>query len=319
MVLILGKHYKLTNEDKQKLSHQDITFEKIALPTDSYDQTIEKIQSYLDTNQVKSIVLNLEKQVSLEVESYLEELDYKGVNIISFGEFAQKYLQNKNIKYNDENIKVLLDIRHNIGKKLLKRTFDVVFASSALIALSPVLLAIAIIIKIKSPEGNVLFTQQRLGLHGKFFRVIKFRTMVPNAEAILEEWLSTHPEVREEYLTYRKLDNDPRIISGIGEFLRRSSLDEFPQFFNVLLGDMSVVGPRPYIREEFYKHSKTHIDVITSVKPGVTGYWQVTERHDCPFDKRVDIDIDYIQKQNLWFDFKIVLMTVKVMLLGKGA
>jgi lipopolysaccharide/colanic/teichoic acid biosynthesis glycosyltransferase len=143
--------------------------------------------------------------------------------------------------------------------------------------------------------------------------------MVPNAEAILEDMLEKDEEIRNEYIKYRKLKNDPRIIPVIGNFLRKSSLDKLPQFFNVLLGDMSVVGPRPYIKEEFYKHTQTHIDIITSVKPGVTGYWQVTDRNTATFNGRVDSDIEYVKNQNLTLDIKIIFQTVKVMVFRKGS
>ncbi|MBD3842517.1 MAG: sugar transferase, partial [Campylobacterales bacterium] len=197
--------------------------------------------------------------------------------------------------------------------------FDFFFSLFALILLSPVMIFIAIAIKIKSPNGPILFTQQRLGLNGKFFRVYKFRTMIPDAEAVLAKWLETHPEIRDEYLTYRKLKNDPRIIPIIGEFLRKTSLDEIPQFFNVLLGDMSVVGPRPYIANEFHNHSRQYVEVITSVKPGITGYWQVKTRNKSTFNQRVEMDMEYIKNQTFWLDLKIIFQTVLVMIFKKGA
>jgi lipopolysaccharide/colanic/teichoic acid biosynthesis glycosyltransferase len=143
--------------------------------------------------------------------------------------------------------------------------------------------------------------------------------MIPNAEAVLEKMLQEDKELEAEYLKYRKLQNDPRIIPLIGNFLRKSSLDELPQFFNVLLGEMSIVGPRPYIPEEFYRHTQTHIDIITSVKPGVTGYWQVTDRNAATFNGRVDSDIEYVKNQNLTLDIKIIFQTVKVMVFRKGS
>ncbi|GAB4270298.1 MAG: hypothetical protein Kow0029_06920 [Candidatus Rifleibacteriota bacterium] len=200
-----------------------------------------------------------------------------------------------------------------------RRIFDLVFSAAVLIVLSPFFLLIAILIKIQSPGAPVIFTQKRLGLNGKIFKLYKFRTMVPGAEKILAEWLETRPEIKEEYFTYRKLKNDPRIIPYIGTFLRKSSLDELPQFFNVLLGDMAVVGPRPYIKEEFYKHSQEVVDAITSVKPGITGYWQTRERHANTFDHRVNTDLEYLQLRTFWLDLEIIFNTLTAMIFKTGA
>jgi len=213
----------------------------------------------------------------------------------------------------EQEIRVFEVSKYNI------RIFDILFSLFALIVFSPIIVIISIIIKFKSPEGNILFTQKRLGLNGKEFDVYKFRTMVPNAEEKLEELLERDEAVKKEYLTYRKLKNDVRIIKGIGDFLRKSSLDELPQFFNVLLGTMSVVGPRPYMKAEFFEHSSAIVEKITSVKPGITGYWQVIpSRHDTTFNERVKNDLEYIEQKSLWLDLKIIFKTVWVMLLRRG-
>jgi lipopolysaccharide/colanic/teichoic acid biosynthesis glycosyltransferase len=202
---------------------------------------------------------------------------------------------------------------------LEKRVFDIIFSLFAIILLTPIMIIIAILIKVNSPEGTVFFRQRRLGLYGEEFKVLKFRTMVPDAEKLLQKLL-LNPKIKEEYFTYRKLKNDVRIITGIGQFLRKSSLDELPQFFNVLLGTMSVVGPRPYMKAEFYQYQDDTIDEITSVKPGITGYWQVIpSRHDTTFDKRVESDLEYISNRSLLLDIKIIFKTVWVMGLRRGA
>ncbi|MEW6710521.1 MAG: sugar transferase [Candidatus Riflebacteria bacterium] len=200
-----------------------------------------------------------------------------------------------------------------------RRLFDLAFSATVLVVLSPLFALIALMIKIQSPGAPVIFTQKRLGLNGELFNLYKFRTMVPNAEEILADWLETRPEVKEEYFTYRKLKNDPRIIPYIGTFLRKSSLDELPQFLNVLLGDMAVVGPRPYIKEEFYKHPQEIVDAITSVKPGITGYWQTRERHENTFASRVETDLEYLSIRSVALDLQLIFQTVSSMLLKKGA
>jgi len=208
----------------------------------------------------------------------------------------------------------------NIYTVLFYELFNIFFSFFALLLFSPIILVIAIAIKIKSPNGSIFFKQKRLGLDGKEFEVYKFRTMIPNAEKKLEELLKNNPEIKEEYFKYRKLKYDPRIIPSIGNFLRKTSLDELPQFFNVLKGDMSIVGPRPYIKNEFVTPlQKSQLPIVLSVKPGITGYWQtIPHRHDSSFDFRVEKDIEYIQKKNFQLDLKIISNTVKVMILKKG-
>lgn len=210
--------------------------------------------------------------------------------------------------------------QESVSTLFWKRIFDFMFATAALIIISPVMLIIALLIKLNSPKGSILFKQRRLGLNGEEFDVYKFRTMVPNAEEKLQKLMEKDETIRHEYLTYRKLKNDIRIIKGIGNFLRKTSLDELPQFFNVLLGEMSVVGPRPYMLAEFYQHPKSVVDQITSVKPGITGYWQVIPtRHDTTFDERVESDLEYIVKRTFWLDLEIIAKTIWVMVLRRGA
>jgi len=201
------------------------------------------------------------------------------------------------------------------------RVFDLAFSLFSIVIFMPIMLIIAVLIKVNSPQGGVLFKQKRLGLDGKLFNVYKFRTMLHDAEERLKVMLETDEEVRKEYLRFRKLKNDPRIIPNVGHFLRKSSLDELPQFFNVLLGHMSLVGPRPYIKNEFDIYpTNLQMKIVTAVKPGITGYWQVTpERHDTTFESRVEKDIEYIEKKSFPLNMEIIVKTVQVMVLRKGA
>ena len=201
------------------------------------------------------------------------------------------------------------------------RLFDFIFSLGALLIFMPIIFVIALLIKINSPKGDIFFKQKRLGLDGKPFNVYKFRTMVVDAEEKLKEMLDKDKDLRDEYLKFRKLKNDPRIIPNIGSFLRKSSLDELPQFFNVFLGQMSIVGPRPYIENEFDIYpTRLELKIITAVKPGITGYWQIVpERHDTTFESRVETDIEYIEKKNFKLDLEIIGKTIGVMVLRKGA
>lgn len=317
-MIILGNKNSISTEDKEKLSRKLEQVHLIVLNGNPDEDIIDTIAEELKKNTISFLVLNLDKKLSLKIKSYLEGLNYEGLEIMLFADFSYKFLNKKYMEFNENNLDTFQAIEDKQVRQFSKRLFDFTFASCALVIIFPVISIIAILIKMKSPEGNVFFTQQRLGMNGHFFRVLKFRTMVPNAESKLQDMMKNMPEVKEEYLKYRKLKNDPRIIPGIGHFLRKTSLDELPQFINVFLGSMSIVGPRPYIEEEFVNHDKKYLDIILSVRPGVTGLWQVSERHNDTFDERVERDLEYITHQSFLGDLKIIFQTVFVMATGKG-
>ena len=196
------------------------------------------------------------------------------------------------------------------------RALDIVVALAALVVFAPVMLLAAVAILLTS-SGPVLFRQQRIGRNGRFFSCIKFRTMHVDAQQMLDSLLATDPAARAEWHHNHKLRNDPRII-GIGNFLRRTSLDELPQLFNVLAGDMAIVGPRPIIASEIARYGR-HFSAYCSVRPGITGLWQVTGRSDTCFRRRVACDQLYARRKSALVDFRIILCTVPVVLLGSGA
>lgn len=196
-----------------------------------------------------------------------------------------------------------------------KRTFDIGFSLGVLIFLSPLYITIALIIKFSSP-GPIFYVQRRVGKNYRPFGCIKFRTMVIDAEAVLEEMFQRSPELRAEFEQDFKLKKDPR-ITAIGRFLRLTSLDEFPQFWNVLVGDMSIVGPRPLVPREIYKYGR-HMDKVLTIRPGLTGIWQVSGRNDIPYSTRVRMDSYYVHHRNWWIDLWIVFKTVFVMLFPKN-
>lgn len=216
------------------------------------------------------------------------------------------------------NLDVFDKVEIKGSNALFLRSFDILFSTASILLFAIPMTVIAILIKLYSPDGPIIFKQKRLGLNGKEFNVFKFRTMVVGAEEKLKKLLEEDEAIREEYLTYRKLKNDIRIIPKIGSFLRKTSLDELPQFFNALFGSMSIVGPRPYIGNEFIEKDKAKVNILTSVKPGITGLWQITDRNEDTFYDRVAKDIEYIKNKNFIGDIKIIVKTVKVMLLGNG-
>lgn len=192
-----------------------------------------------------------------------------------------------------------------------RRTFDIAFSSIALLVSSPLMLIIVLIIRLSSP-GPAFYRQRRLGLRGRPFDCLKFRTMVSNADEVLADLLRNDPDLRKEFEDKHKLTNDPR-ITGIGHILRRTSLDELPQFLNVLKGEMSVVGPRPIVSEEESRYGPS-LDMLLSVRPGITGLWQVSGRNDLTYDMRVELDCSYVQNKNLVLDLKIIFKTLWVMI-----
>ena len=194
----------------------------------------------------------------------------------------------------------------------LKRTGDVLFSLSVLLLGSPVFLLLAVLVKVSSP-GPVFYVQRRVGRGYRHFGCIKFRTMRPDADRVLARVLAESPEMRAEFERDFKLREDPR-ITPIGRFLRRSSLDELPQFLNVLRGEVSLVGPRPIVDKEINRYGP-YMDEVASVRPGLTGLWQVSGRNNLSYKKRVKLDLAYARGRSFSLDFAIILRTFGVLLL----
>ena len=194
----------------------------------------------------------------------------------------------------------------------IKRSGDVLFSLAVLGLGSPVLLVLALLVKLSSP-GPVFYVQRRVGRGYQRFGCIKFRTMRPDADAVLAKVLENDPALRAEYERDFKLKRDPRITT-IGRFLRRSSLDELPQFLNVLRGEMSVVGPRPIVVKELQRYG-AYMDEVASVRPGLTGLWQVSGRNNLSYKKRVKLDLAYARGRSFNLDLAIILRTFGVLLL----
>jgi len=213
---------------------------------------------------------------------------------------------------------LLLTMRNNLARRLprlIKRCFDVVVSSLALVAGAPVLLYIAF--KVRQSGRPILFGHARIGQYNQVFKCYKFRTMVPNADQLLADLLATSPAARAEWERDFKLKDDPR-ITPIGRFLRRTSLDELPQLWNVLRGDMSLVGPRPVVNAELERYGN-QVDYYLEAKPGITGLWQISGRNDVTYDTRVYLDTWYVKNWSLFNDIVILLRTIKVIFRKDGA
>lgn len=201
---------------------------------------------------------------------------------------------------------------------IVKRGIDIVGGLIGVVFLIPITIVIWLGRLItKENDGPLFYEQLRIGKNGKQFRLYKYRSMVVDADKKLEEYLAQNEEARKEYKKYKKLKEDPR-ITKIGNIIRKFSIDEFPQFINVLKGDMSLVGPRPYLPREKEDMGENY-DTIITVKPGITGYWQVNGRNDIDFEERTQMDVAYIQDKCTWFDIKLIIKTFLKIFQKEGA
>lgn len=211
-------------------------------------------------------------------------------------------------------------IAYTLKRKMyfsIKRIFDIFCSLIGLILIVPLTIVIKIIYMFTGDFHSIFYRQKRLGKNGKIIRIFKFRTMVPNAEVILQEWLENNPEKREEYLKNRKIDNDPR-ITKIGNFLRKASLDEFPQFINIFMGDMSLIGPRPVVLDEVENYGKNK-DKFLSMRPGLTGYWASNGRSNISYEERMEMELFYVDHCCIRLDLEIILNTLIAVIKKDGA
>ena len=230
--------------------------------------------------------------------------------------------------YSSENIldnNALIPLQRNLDRNkailrietILKRFIDIIGSLVGIICLVPLTIIIWIANLIMKDNGPVFYTQERIGKNGRIFKMYKYRSMVVGADEKLKEYLEKNEEARKEYAEYKKLKNDPR-ITKIGAFLRKTSLDEFPQFINILRGEMSLVGPRPYLPRE-KEEINGFFNYIMSCKPGLTGFWQVNGRSDVTFTDRLDMDMRYYYNHNLKMDIKILKDTFVNVVKKEGA
>jgi len=214
-----------------------------------------------------------------------------------------------------------LEVRKNLHlrrNRILKRVLDYLLGVPLFLFALPLIAFFALWIKAVSP-GPALYVHERIGYKGRRIRVLKLRTMYPDADVRLREYLEGKPEAKIEWERYFKLKNDPRVLPGVGKFLRWSSLDELPQFLNVFKGEMSLVGPRPVTEEELTHYYGKTAELYLMVRPGLTGLWQVSGRNDVSYEGRVVLDRYYIQNWSIWLDIHILARTIWVVLIRKGA
>lgn len=211
-----------------------------------------------------------------------------------------------------DEVAIAIDFSEVLAKEsilysITKRLIDIVGSLCGIILLSPLFLIVAILIKLEDPKGKVFFAQERNGKYPKTFKMYKFRSMVHNAEELLKDLMDRNEQTGPVF----KINDDPR-ITKVGKFIRKTSIDELPQLFNVLKGDMSLVGPRPPIPHEVDQYNSYQMQRL-AVKPGLTCIWQVSGRNNIGFDEWVEMDIEYIKTRNLWLDIKLIFKTVGVL------
>lgn len=284
----------------------------------SFLYSYEELDEAINTLKIEQIIVALPEANEQVIDKVMSDI-YGKVETI-------KYLPDVNgtmtfsSQVQDFDGQLLISTANNemtLFANILKRFIDICAGIVGCVILLPLLVVVKYKYVKSGDHDSIIFSQDRIGKNGKHIKIYKFRSMVPDAEAVLEELMAKDPKIKEEYLTNKKLQNDPR-ITPLGQFLRRSSLDEWPQFINVLKGEMSLIGPRPYLPRE--KDDMGHYyNSIIKCKPGVTGMWQANGRSDVDFINRCKLDDYYYHNWSIWLDMTIVYKTIKGVVYGKGS
>lgn len=272
----------------------------------------------IDKYKVKTVIISAPGISKEKLLSIINNIQLKVQEIYFVPDLLGTPVFNMKAQYLYESKILILKINNNLNiwyNKLLKSLFDLSLSIVGMCFIWPIFLLIGIAIYISSP-GTIFFAHRRIGKGGKSFFCYKFRSMVNNSQEVLEKTLRENSQAREEWNKDFKLKDDPR-ITPIGNFLRRTSLDELPQLFNVLKGDMSLVGPRPIVKDEICKY-KDSIKDYYEVLPGITGLWQVSGRNDVTYDERVQMDSWYVHNWSIWLDMMILYKTIRAVVNGNG-
>ncbi len=319
---ILKEHYLgykiigFLDDDEKKIG------DKINIFAESYPvlDSIENFLKYLDTYNISIAVISMPSishtdltNITNMVQKHMKRMfvvpDIKGIALLNTRLFnlfnEQRFL-----------LKIVNNLKFTVNKAV-KRSFELVLTVIILPFLIPLITILGILIKLDS-KGPVFFIQERLGAGNRNFKLVKFRTMHIDNDKILSDYLEKNPAQKKEWEKYKKLKGDDPRITGMGKFLRKTSLDELPQIINVLKGEMSLMGPRPYLPRE-KKEMGDFAEIILSIKPGITGLWQVSGRNDLEFEKRLELDAWYILNWSVWLDIMILFKTVKVVINREGA
>ncbi|MFR5747395.1 MAG: exopolysaccharide biosynthesis polyprenyl glycosylphosphotransferase [Thomasclavelia spiroformis] len=278
----------------------------------------DNLNEAIENNEIEQIIIALPEANQQVIDKVMSDIYGKVASV--------KYLPNVNgtmtfsSEVQDFDGQLLIATSNDtigILDKFIKRFIDILAGIVGVITLLPLMVYVKYKYVKSGDYDNIMFSQYRIGKNGKLIKIYKFRSMIPNAEKELERLMKEDPKIKEEYLTNKKLKDDPR-ITPIGHFLRKTSLDEWPQFINVLKGEMSFIGPRPYLPRE-KEDMGQYYDSIIKLKPGVTGMWQANGRSDVEFSYRCKLDDYYYHNWSIWLDFTIMYKTVKSVVYGKGS
>lgn len=281
---------------------------------------VDKAERYIDIYGIHDIVIAMPGCKKERLISIINRLQHKAQNILFIPDLFGIAVLGTNLQHFFQEQAIVLEVKNNLARPVnifIKKIFDLIVSFTLLIILSVPMSIIALLIRINS-KGPAIFSQERRGRNGRSFRCYKFRTMYKDAEERLDKLLESNPEARSEWEQYWKLKADPR-VTRIGIFLRKTSLDELPQIFNVLRGDMSLVGPRPVTKREIDDYYKENAELCFGVPPGITGLWQVSGRSNTGYNYRITLDSWYMRNWNLWLDIVILFKTVRVVLKSEGA
>ncbi|MGM9947040.1 exopolysaccharide biosynthesis polyprenyl glycosylphosphotransferase [Floccifex sp.] len=295
-----------------------IAHKQVPLIDESKMIDLKDVKKYLENNPIDSCIFSIQGLSKKEMDYLMSLIDDKVMNIKYVPRIEGIFTFNSK----PQNFDGLVLINTSTGDTQLmdvffKRCMDICAGLVGCLFLIPLTVIVKILNLLCHDTGPVFFKQDRIGLDGKAFKMYKYRSMVVGAEKKLEELMEKDPMIREEYLTNKKLENDPRVTKA-GNFLRKSSLDEFPQFINVLKGDMSLIGPRPYLFREIPDMKEYYKTVIKS-KPGITGMWQTHGRSEVCFEDRLELDEYYYRNWNLDLDIQLLIRTVKTVFMKMGA
>ena len=280
---------------------------------------IECVERYLKNCDIQDVVIALPLLDKEHLSHLVNHLQHKATSILYFPDLAGIAVMSTELRHFFQDQAFSLEIKNNLAQPLnyyTKRFFDYVFGLFFFILLIIPIGIISLLIRLTS-KGPAILKQERIGKNRRAFICYKFRTMYHDADERLEVILANDPEAKKEWETYWKLKNDPR-ITAFGMFLRKTSLDEIPQILNILKGEMSLVGPRPYVPRE-WGWLKEYSETINCVQPGITGLWQVSGRSDSSHEQRLTLDAWYVRNWNLWLDIVILLKTISVVLKKEGA
>ncbi len=308
-------------EDSAHLDIENLSLDRVKI---CYGQ--ENHSQYILDNPNNFFVISLDTFRDTAREEIIKTLNVSNTPYAVVPTLSRANLYRMEPKYFFGHDVVMLHIKNSNSDVLLnfiaqttKRTMDIVISGLALLFIVPIIAVLAALIKIEGQGGSIFYGGRRIGKNNRYFNCWKLRSMEPNSDHLLQDYLDKNPDKKEEWEKYRKLQKDPRVTTRTARFVRKASLDELPQIWNIFVGDMSLVGPRPILDDEVSYFEEDTLKEYLSVRPGLTGLWQVSGRNKTSFKRRIYWDSWYVRNWSLWGDIVILIKTPIVLLTRKGA